>query len=910
MKVEDGVGTNRFDALELTPEHVRWDESQDTSRLCQCLIDLSSPDLSPLFGTGWWVDADEINGFALYIRSRLPFEEAKSTSATADLLDLTYSGKNRAFLASLCATLPSIQVQKEIAGFCSERLLAGSKHSWEKVLVQLPTSLTERTVYDLLNSSDADRLSRLLYSLQEYSENLSDANRERIIALAAVSEDKVRFPACNLALTFPASALLDKESIIAGYLAECSQYMEPDSIGVGEYLPIAYLYERSGDTQKSRYADLLLGCVSTETDRYDADKIADCARALAQTQSPLLHELLKRVGEVGQVEPIRKTAVALRKTLTGDTGERRLNEIATELPHQTCFGAAVLSSSLGYTPCMESVWQAAQATGDTANSLLLISTLAFGGNHEAIYSLSQLEQSLHDSISNAGGDTNLEPLRSWAHMQDDLIGALISWAYQPADAVPLRWRALLGTLRIGERNFYRTQSALSGMAEMCRRGHFPSSKSYSVSESAETWLAHLFPFTITDTDIPRLCAYTGDTSLWITEKVSNIKASYLSGEAVMAPLRGDPPPLDADQQQASTVFSQAMERVYPLVNDKQLGASILQLAPILDIFSRVPLQGKKRQQMRCEIEYLLAWCYGGVTVNEEKDSVETINKVFSDISALNISMLEEGSRRFFLHAGRAIRAALSIDDNDGLSRVTEMFELQRQDDLMALYVRPDHNPKKETVDLVNKVDELIKSTYQLLHEKRYQEAMHGLFLYAGPEDKLTIGENRYYKHNEVSAITEVPTISTPVQQTTTSNQPSIPNPPKHTHVTTPANGVGVGAGADAVVTPQPTPPAPVVPPIPPSQGINDIQHQITNALESIRTSIGCNRRVFAGVLGILFGWLGAHRFYLGYTYLGIAQIIVTLVTCGWGALWGTVEGILILAGQAIQQDAQKQPLER
>ena len=39
-----------------------------------------------------------------------------------------------------------------------------------------------------------------------------------------------------------------------------------------------------------------------------------------------------------------------------------------------------------------------------------------------------------------------------------------------------------------------------------------------------------------------------------------------------------------------------------------------------------------------------------------------------------------------------------------------------------------------------------------------------------------------------------------------------------------------------------------------------------------------------------------HRFYLGYTKIGIIQIVVTIFTCGIGSLWGFVEGILYLVG--------------
>jgi TM2 domain-containing membrane protein YozV len=62
-------------------------------------------------------------------------------------------------------------------------------------------------------------------------------------------------------------------------------------------------------------------------------------------------------------------------------------------------------------------------------------------------------------------------------------------------------------------------------------------------------------------------------------------------------------------------------------------------------------------------------------------------------------------------------------------------------------------------------------------------------------------------------------------------------------------------------------------------------------------------KIAAGLLGIFLGGFGIHRFYLGYTAIGIAQLIVNIVTCGIvGSLWGFVEGLLILTG-AINKDA-------
>ncbi len=68
-------------------------------------------------------------------------------------------------------------------------------------------------------------------------------------------------------------------------------------------------------------------------------------------------------------------------------------------------------------------------------------------------------------------------------------------------------------------------------------------------------------------------------------------------------------------------------------------------------------------------------------------------------------------------------------------------------------------------------------------------------------------------------------------------------------------------------------------------------------------------KMTAGLLGIFLGSIGVHRFYLGYTGIGVAQIFVTLFTCGIGGIWGLIEGILILTGSpSLSTDAEGRPL--
>ena len=57
---------------------------------------------------------------------------------------------------------------------------------------------------------------------------------------------------------------------------------------------------------------------------------------------------------------------------------------------------------------------------------------------------------------------------------------------------------------------------------------------------------------------------------------------------------------------------------------------------------------------------------------------------------------------------------------------------------------------------------------------------------------------------------------------------------------------------------------------------------------------GADKKVLAGVLGILLGGFGVHRFVLGDTGGGLVRIGITIVTCGMGGIIGLVEGIIYL----------------
>lgn len=70
-------------------------------------------------------------------------------------------------------------------------------------------------------------------------------------------------------------------------------------------------------------------------------------------------------------------------------------------------------------------------------------------------------------------------------------------------------------------------------------------------------------------------------------------------------------------------------------------------------------------------------------------------------------------------------------------------------------------------------------------------------------------------------------------------------------------------------------------------------------------------KVVAGILGILLGCFGVHNFYLGYTSKGVAQVLISVLSCfilsPISAIWGLIEGIMILTGN-IDSDAEGRKL--
>ena len=82
-----------------------------------------------------------------------------------------------------------------------------------------------------------------------------------------------------------------------------------------------------------------------------------------------------------------------------------------------------------------------------------------------------------------------------------------------------------------------------------------------------------------------------------------------------------------------------------------------------------------------------------------------------------------------------------------------------------------------------------------------------------------------------------------------------------------------------------------------STGYQPLQSVNPNALTDWR-AMGADKKLVAGILAIIAGSLGVHKFVLGYTTEGVIMLLVTVLTCGIAgiamSIIGIIEGIMYL----------------
>lgn len=80
------------------------------------------------------------------------------------------------------------------------------------------------------------------------------------------------------------------------------------------------------------------------------------------------------------------------------------------------------------------------------------------------------------------------------------------------------------------------------------------------------------------------------------------------------------------------------------------------------------------------------------------------------------------------------------------------------------------------------------------------------------------------------------------------------------------------------------------PPVPP------VAHQMPGVVPA--KPPGADKKIAAGLCGVLLGGLGIHKFILGYSGEGVTMLLISILTCGIGwivmHIIGLVEGIIYL----------------
>jgi TM2 domain-containing membrane protein YozV len=77
--------------------------------------------------------------------------------------------------------------------------------------------------------------------------------------------------------------------------------------------------------------------------------------------------------------------------------------------------------------------------------------------------------------------------------------------------------------------------------------------------------------------------------------------------------------------------------------------------------------------------------------------------------------------------------------------------------------------------------------------------------------------------------------------------------------------------------------------------VNDDTAQFCSNCQAPLSAVDSGYQPMQGVIcAILLGWLGVHKFILGYTTEGVIMLVLGILTCGLTNIIGIVEGVIYL----------------
>ncbi len=97
----------------------------------------------------------------------------------------------------------------------------------------------------------------------------------------------------------------------------------------------------------------------------------------------------------------------------------------------------------------------------------------------------------------------------------------------------------------------------------------------------------------------------------------------------------------------------------------------------------------------------------------------------------------------------------------------------------------------------------------------------------------------------------------------------------------------------------PPPPGPYGPPPPYGVGYPPPYAGGPFGVDAYGRPLSDKSKLVAGLLQLFLGTFGIGRFYLGYTGLGVAMLLLSWLTCG---IWPLIDAILILVGRVPDSD--------